>query len=292
MAAFKNWLRSSKEPSEDELTIDDLVVLERYEDARDKLNERLKKHPQDLHAHLKLAEVYQQLGDGDSCKAEYHHVVAAYAKDGFYDKARAILMKLSRLFPGEIDVDQKMAALQRAKRLDYDRGKAKEGLLSRSRMDDPTTGKLALEFERIWNELSKTLIVDRISSKDFTRLFSAAKIVKPGDGQQIVKKGSDERKLFIVVTGLIEARDLDTNDHLITLRSFGPGDIVGDTTLFQNRPWPASYYSTSLSTLLRLDRKGLETLIQGQSDPKGFLDVLRDQGNDGKVERAVQHLRK
>jgi CRP-like cAMP-binding protein len=292
VAAFKNWLRGSKEPSEGELTIDDLVTLERYEDARDALNDQLKKHPHDLHAHLKLAEVYQELGDADSCKAEFQYVVAAYAKDGFYDKSRAILSKLSRLFPGEIDVELKMAALQRAKRLDYDRGKAREGLLSHSRMDDPTTGKMALEFERIWNELSKTLVVDRVSSQDFSRLFSAVKIIKPDNGQQLAEKGSSDRQLFLVVTGLVEARDRDPNDHLITLRSFGPGDIVGDTTLFQGRPWAADYYSTSLATVLQLDRQGLEELIKGQSDPKGLLDVLRDQGNDAKVERAVQHLRK
>ena len=172
--ARKKWFSGSKKKLDDsDLTVDELIVLERYSEARDLLNERLRYHPKERHTHLKLAEVSLALKDAVSFKHEYLHAATAYARDGFYDKAKAVLVKVHRLFPGEIDVELKMEALKRAKRLDHTRGKARAGLLSTRGLDNPMSGRMAVEFEAIWNELMNTSLVDRISSDDFARVFAA-----------------------------------------------------------------------------------------------------------------------
>lgn len=290
---FKKWLRSGREPAreEEQYTVDELMTLERYDEAKERLERRLKYKPDDLHAHLKLGDVYRGLGDADSCKEEYLHVASAYARDGFYDRARAVLRKVNRLFPGEIDVERKMEALKRAKRLDYSRDKARAGLLS-SHVDRSLAGRMTLEFEHIWSELSNTSLVDRISSQDFVRLFESVRVRKLARGKVIAPAGSTEQALYIIVSGSIEARAPDKAGHLITLRSFGPGEIVGESTLFHHRPWQAEYRCDDFTDVLELDREGLEHLIEGQADPKRLLDVLRDQANDQKVARAIEHLRK
>lgn len=290
--SFKKWLRSSREPtSEQQYTVDELMALEQWDEAKERLTRRLKYKPDDLHAHLKLGDVYKGLGQPDSCKQEYLYVASAYASDGFYDRARAVLRKVNRIFPGEIDVERKMEALKRAKRLDYSRDKARAGLLS-SRVDRRVAGRMTLEFERIWGELSSTPLVDRISSQDFVRLFESVRVRRLARGKVLAEEGDAKQTLFIVVAGAIEARALDKAGHLITLRSFGPGEIVGEAALFQQRPWQAQYRCEDFTDVLELDRKGLEHLIAGQADPKRLLDVLRDQANDQKVARALAHLRK
>lgn len=290
--SIKNWLQGKLEAPSEDLTADELMALDRHEEAKQMLLARLKLNAKDLHAHLKLAEAYRNLGDADSCRQEYLHVAGAYAEDGFYDRARAVLTKLSRVFPGQIDVETKMAALQRAKNLDYSRNKARAGLLSHSRLDDVRTGVMAVEFEQIWTELSRTSLVDQISSQDFTRLFESVRIRKLPTDQVVVEQGPEDRALFIVVKGSLDARAADKNGHLITLRSFGPGEIVGDTVLFKHYPWPAQYHCDKESTLLELDGDGVAFLIEGESDSGRLLDVLRGQGNDEIVRRAVAHLKK
>ena len=43
---------------EEDYTVDDLIVLERYDEAVEHLKSKIKLNPNDLHMHLKLAEAY------------------------------------------------------------------------------------------------------------------------------------------------------------------------------------------------------------------------------------------
>jgi hypothetical protein len=53
--------------------------------------------PNDLHSHLKLAEVYTQLQQFARAVDEYGFVAEEYAQDGFYDKGIALLSKAMKL---------------------------------------------------------------------------------------------------------------------------------------------------------------------------------------------------
>src|SRR5262245_55609942 len=96
--ALKGWFGGGQK-AQQEYTIDDLIVLERYEEAEGKLLERLKTHQDDLHSHLKLAEVYTQLKRFDKAADEFNYVAEEYASDGFYDKGIALLSKAMKLTP-------------------------------------------------------------------------------------------------------------------------------------------------------------------------------------------------
>lgn len=288
--ALKDWLRKKQDSEERDYTADELVALDRYEEAKALLLERLRYYPKDLNAHLKLADVYRHMDDGASCKQEFLYVASAYAADGFYDKARAVFTKVNRIFPGEIDVEMRMEALQRAKRLDYSRDKARAGLLSHGRLEDTATGRMTVEFEQVWDQLLNTSLVDQISSDDFTRLFENVKLRRIPADTVVVEAGPKPEALYIIVKGELDARALDQQGHLITLKSFAPGEIVGDSVLFEHAGWPAQYYCGLDTILLELQREGAEQLIRGHSDPKRLLDVLRAQGNDHATVRAVQHL--
>ncbi len=291
--ALKDWLRSprsGKEQEEREYTPDELMALERYDEAKAMLVERLRYHPKDLNAHLKLADVYHCLQEPESCKQELLYVAGAYAEDGFYDKARAALTKMNRLFPEQIDVELKIAALQRAKRLEYSRDRARRTLISHGRLDDAATGRMTVEFEQVWKRLIHTTLVDQMSTSDFTRLFESARLRRLHPSEQIAEPGPVPRALYLIVEGAVEARGIDTQGHEIGLRSFAVGDIVGDTVLFDERPWPASYLCEKAALLLELDLEGAKKMLEGHPDPRGLLDVLRGQGNDNTVERAVDHL--
>jgi len=126
---LKGWFGGgrSKTPQQ-EYTVDDLIVLERYEEAAGRLRDKLKANSQDLHSHLKLAEVCTHLRQIDRAVEEYAFVADEYALDGFYDKGIALLLRASKLAPGDASLRQRIEDQQREKSLDHVRVLAIEGL--------------------------------------------------------------------------------------------------------------------------------------------------------------------
>ncbi len=125
-----NWFRGGgkKQQEPQEYTIDDLVVLERYDEAGERLRARLKDNPDDLHTHLKLAEVYTHLKQFEKAVDEYVFVAEEYAQDGFHDKGIALLSKAVKLAPLDPSLRQKTEKLQRGKSMEQVRTLALEGL--------------------------------------------------------------------------------------------------------------------------------------------------------------------
>ena len=69
--AFKKWFpgREKSESAEPALTIDDLIELQRFDEAEDLLRAKLKSNANDLHAQLKLADLYRRSGRGGKAVA-------------------------------------------------------------------------------------------------------------------------------------------------------------------------------------------------------------------------------
>ena len=93
-----------------------------------------------------------------------------------------------------------------------------------------------------------------------------------------------------VAAGEVEAvLDLGTG-RPVMLRSFATGDIFGDRALLEHQPWPATYRVTAPARLFRLDAAGLAEALQGNPDPRQFLDALRSRRHDHDVAAAVRKL--
>jgi len=67
--------------------------------------------------------------------------------------------------------------------------------------------------------------------------------------------------------------------------------VIGEGTLLERLPWQADYRTAEPVTALKLTREGLESCLLGNSDPRGFLETLREQHNDRDVAATVGRLR-
>jgi CRP-like cAMP-binding protein len=284
--AIKGWFKggTEREPRED--SIDDLIVLERYEEAGERLRAKLKAQPHDLHSHLKLAEVYSQLRQFGKAVDEFSFVAEEYAQDGFYDKGMALLSKAAKLAPLDETLRFKMERLQRQKNLEQTRSHALDGL---KQTGEQTTGTSALELQRLWPKIAGSAVVQRLPADQLQRLFSAMQIVRYEAGRLLAQKGSREGFLVLLATGVVETA-VDLDGRRTTLRSFGSGDVIGEAALLERGEWPADYRTTEPVTALLLNREGLEKALVGCSDPRGFLETLRGQHHDREVAVAVYRL--
>jgi hypothetical protein len=282
-----NWFRGGKKDAPQEYTIDDLIVLERYDEAGDRLLARLKSNPQDLHSHLKLAEVYTQLRRFDKAVDEYVFVAEEYAQDGFHDKGLALLARAMKLAPLDQTLQVRVEKLQREKELEHKRSLAFDGLRASGGIQ---AGTSALELQRLWHHLAAISVVRKLPGESLKRLFGAMQILRLDAGAAVAREGSAETFLLLLVQGEVEASGLVAGRPAV-IRTFASGDLIGDAGLFERGTWPADYQVTEAVTALKLTREGLEKCLLGNPDPRGFLETLREQHNDRDVDQLLRRLR-
>ena len=285
-----NWFRGGKKQQQQEpqdYTVDDLIVLERYDEAEAKLQARLKANPSDLHSHLKLAEVYSQLQRFDKAVDEFVYVAEEYAQDGFHDKGIALMSKAMRLAPLDQSLRFKVERLQREKSMEHVRGFALEGL---RQAGGTQAGTSALEVKRLWHHLVGSIVVQRLSGEQLKRLFSAMELLRFESETKVAQEGSQEAFLLLIVTGVIEA-SVDVGGRPMAVRSFASGDMIGEAALLERGVWPATYKTVEPVTALKLSRAGLEQCLVGNPDPRGFLETLREQHHDRDLAASVRRLR-
>ncbi len=272
-------------------SIEDLVVLERYEEAIELLEARIKTNPRDLHSNLRLAEVYAQAGKGPKALDRYLFVADSYSEDGFYDKALALLAKLSRLAPADDTLTAKIQWLQRMKNLEHSRAGVIEGLLQGDMKRSPLERTSPVEAQRVWQGLAKSKLVQYLPPDQLRRLFRAVAIQDWDEGELLAERGSEIERMFVVASGTVEAFVMppETGGKL-QIRTFSDGDMFGERALLEHKPWPASYRVIQRARVLRIDRAGLEQALAGNPDPRALLEALRQQRADADVAAAAAKL--
>jgi CRP-like cAMP-binding protein len=282
--------RAPQDAKERELTIDDLVTLERYEEAAERLEAKLRLNANDLHSHLRLAEVLVKQGKGARALDQYLFVADSYTDDGFYDKAIALLTKIQKLSPGDEGIAAKILRNQRLKDLEHSRVLAIEGLIRGSDPASPLARTSPVEAQKVWAGLATSTFVERLSGDQLRRLFES---VAAGDwqpGEIVAERGSGVERLFLIASGSVEAVVRRPEGGEIQVRTFACGDIIGERSLFEHRPWPATYRVVERGRLLRVDRASLERAMAGNPDPRALLEALRSQHRDRDVAAAVEKL--
>jgi len=287
IVGIKSWFGGGAKQAAQEYTIDDLVVLERYEEAGDRLRAKLKTNPEDLHTRLKLAEVYTQLKQHEKAVDEYGFVAEEYASDGFYDKGIALLSKAMKLAPLDTSLRFKIDKLQREKSMEQVRALALEGLRAAG---GQRAGTSALQLGRLWHNLVGSSLVEHLSGEQLKRLFSTMELIELPAGALVAAEGSREGFLLLLVQGLVEVSVPANEGRTTVLRSFTSGDLIGEAALLERGTWPADYKVTEPVLALKLTREGLEKSLVGNSDPRAFLDSLREQHNDRDVAAALRRL--
>ena len=261
-----------------------------HEEAEEKLKERLKDFPKDLHAHLRLADVYVSLKNVGKALDEYVFVADSHAEDGFFDKGIALLSKAAKLAPGDDMLPRRIEKYKRLKMLEKRRQFAVKGLMANKTTGASTAANSAIQVEILWNKIVKSHLVEQLQAQNLEKLFSVMEMRKTETGEVLADDGSPLQVMYLVVDGVVEA-GAEVNGQRTNVRSFTSGDLIGDSALLEKKSWPAEYKVTEPGTVFRLDREGLAEVMAGNDDPVRFLSALRQQQNDRSVAAALLKLR-
>ncbi len=291
--AIKDWLNSvtsaaskatskSSASTEEKLTIDDLITLERYDEALEKLKKRVKANKGNYRARIQLADIYLKTGQAGEGIEEYLSIADRYTSEGFFDKGYALVAKLARMIPHEEKLEAKMASIRRSKRLEHRRQLI---------VSELGATPWAIEVRQHWPELIQGPIVEVLSREQLTKLFPLLSIVRLAAGDVLAKKDESKEELYVILTGEIGAEVVLATGSATDLRIFHGGDIIGDRALLKREPWPATYRAKKATKVLVLGREGLAQALVGEEDPRAFLNTLRMQENDDHVAESASKVK-
>ena len=285
--SLKKWFGSQPAKGKPEvLDVDDLITLRRFDEAEQELNRFLSKSPYDLRSRQKLAELYKKTGRLDEAAKEYMEIADRYAKDGFHDKALALLAQVSKLTPIADKVWPKIERLRRAKKLEQQRPAIMEALVGRRSASSESTAA-SIQFDRLWASLSRTRLIDQLEAEQLKQLFQAFRFQSLEPKEEIARRGQRLEAMFFLASGKVEVVVALPGGSSPVLRVLEPGAMFGERSLFEHEPWVATYRTAEKTTLLKLDRHGLESALLGNPDPRGLLQALREQQVDTQIAEAV-----
>ncbi len=289
--AMKDWFRGSKrQPRDPRVDIETLIAQGDLEQAEGSLRGRLRRNSGDMYSRLKLAEVLMKLQRRREAFDEYLVAAESYARDGFFDKASALLRKISKMAPTNDQIALKIEALQKAKNLERRREMVISSVLESDPEAERRFGGSTLEFQQLWTDICQSSILEALSDDQLRRLFAATQLVRFDEGQRVVEAGEHQEMILLLGKGLLEARIPLKGGVETTIRSFSAGDLIGDRALLEHKTWPALYVAAKRTPALRMTREGLASMLTGEADPKGLLDKLRLQRQDHQVASAVRDL--
>ena len=127
-----------------------------------------------------------------------------------------------------------------------------------------------------FSQLEKSILLQAVplfkslNQQALTELASRVREVRVAAGEMVIEKGSVGRSLFVVGEGSLRAHD-DT----LVLSQLGPGDVFGVMAAVTPEPRMASVTATEDSSLLRLDQRDLNDLIEKDTEmARGIIEVL------------------
>ena len=290
--ALKNWLDKmasalgkapSRRGSDGEGTsIDDLITMERYEEALARLKSKVSKNKSDYRSRIRLADVYLKTSRSGEAIEEYLSVADRYVSEGFFDRGYALVAKLARMIPNEEKLEAKMSSIRRAKRLEHRRQVVVTSLGMKA---------WAMEVRQHWDDLVRGPLIELLSQAQLEKLFPLFEIQRLAEGEVLVERGDSKEMLFVILTGELAAQVQLATGSSTDLRTFRGGDLIGERALLQRVEWPATYRALIATKVLGLSREGLEKALIGEEDPKGLLNALRMQGLDMAVVDSVAKLK-
>lgn len=287
--SLKKWIKdkTSKGSSSEALSVDDLIIMQRYDEAEQILKGRLRRNSNDLHSRLKMAEVQAKTNRTQNAVDGFLMVAERYATDGFYDKAIALLSKAAKLAPADNKLPLRIQKLERTRKLEQRLSAVLRALGKQEGQVGHSATTSYLELRRVWGELAVSHLIDRLDDHQLGHLLKGMTLTRMGPNKVIAHAGESREELYLITRGSVEALLTLPNGQTTVVRAFEPGDVIGERALLERQPWPATYRTTESSVTLTLDRQSLAEVLAGNPDPRGLLDALREQRLDADVASKV-----
>ena len=129
------------------------------------------------------------------------------------------------------------------------------------------------QLEAMAESLSRIGIFKNVSLADLENLGRAIKVQEYKNGEMLFDQGDEGDAMYMVEEGEISIFAVDSHGREKSLRTFGPGSVVGDFAVLDGQPRSARARASGSLKVLVLQRQMFKMFIQ--SRPQVILAVLK-----------------
>jgi CRP/FNR family transcriptional regulator, nitrogen oxide reductase regulator len=97
-------------------------------------------------------------------------------------------------------------------------------------------------------------IFNSLDEKELEELVQLIREHRFPAGQMVFWEGDDSGYFYFIAEGRIKVSKLASTGKEIVLAYFGPGEMVGEVAVFENKPYPASAQSNESTRLLGIQK--------------------------------------
>lgn len=119
-----------------------------------------------------------------------------------------------------------------------------------------------------FDQLAQMSIFAGLSDEQRRQIVEIATTVEFSPGETILRQGDSSQNLWIVVDGQCEVTRKNGNTHdgddAIVLAELGPYSQFGEMSFFHTAPHSASVQAKTRVTLLRVEKKDFDQLVEDQ----------------------------
>jgi cAMP-dependent protein kinase regulator len=190
--------------------------------------------PEDLRSRLKVAELFERLGQKEEAIQIYRKVAEVYALDGFLLQAISINKMILRIDPSSQDVNQRLAQLYAEK--------AREMKPLRPFPHIPLFSEL--------NEQELQSLLSHIQSQTFPK------------GSLICREGEGGDSLFVISRGEVSIAKQMPEGREVRVRNLRDGDFFGEFGFFIDQKRHATVRAITECEILEISRNALNKMIE------------------------------
>lgn len=190
--------------------------------------------PADLRSRLKVAELFERLGQKEEAVQMYRKVAEGYALDGFLLQAISINKMILRVDPSSQDVNQRLAHLYAEK--------TREMTPLRPFPHIPLFSEL--------NEQELQSLLSHIQSQTFP------------EGSLVCREGEGGDSLFVISRGEVSITKQIPEGREVCVRNLRDGDFFGEFGFFIDQKRHATVKAVTECEILEISRNALNKMIE------------------------------
>lgn len=130
---------------------------------------------------------------------------------------------------------------------------------------EPSVGRELGQFchgRMISNLIRHSAILSAVDPRQRQELIARFSPVTFQPGQRLVTQGEEASSIFLLASGGVQVRSVDSDGDRVILAELGPGDVVGEISLVLKRPANADVVAVHSTVALQLTREAFQEAIR------------------------------
>lgn len=132
----------------------------------------------------------------------------------------------------------------------------------------PVHEKSDEQKERLKKTLVRAFMFSHLDDHEFNIIIGAMQEVNVEEASQIIKRGDDGDRLYVIETGTFDCSIPDESGGEKVVKTCHAGDVFGELALLYNAPRAATVTATETSTCWSLDRETFSHIVKDTAQNK------------------------